>query len=93
MGNIPYSIFYKDDKGGVTNPNDINLYPNTGMNVLEFYKNTLYDKKIIRTILVKRVGRKVTCSVGGMEKKVCLRIECSIHSMVMFVETLVAIFM
>ena len=43
--NIPYSIFYKDDKGGVTNPNDINLYPNTGMNVLEFYKNTLYDKK------------------------------------------------
>lgn len=43
--NIPYSIFYKDDKGGMTNPNDINLYPNTGMNVLEFYKNTLYDKK------------------------------------------------
>lgn len=43
--NLPYSIYYKDDKTGVANPNDINRYPNTSMNVLEFYKNCLYDKK------------------------------------------------
>ena len=42
--NIPYGIFYKDDKTGVDNPKDANKYPNTSMNVLEFYKNCLYDK-------------------------------------------------
>ncbi|WP_044262264.1 RagB/SusD family nutrient uptake outer membrane protein [Bacteroides timonensis] len=42
---IPYTIFYKDDKTGVANPNDVNVYPNTSMNILTFYKNCLYDKK------------------------------------------------
>lgn len=42
--NIPYTIFYKNNKTGVDNPKDVNKYPNTDMNVLEFYKNCLYDR-------------------------------------------------
>lgn len=41
---IPYTIYYKDDKTGVANPNNVNVFPNLGMNVLEFYKNCLYNK-------------------------------------------------
>lgn len=41
---IPYTIFYKNDKTGVDNPKDTKIYPNTGMNVLTFYKNCLYNK-------------------------------------------------
>lgn len=41
---LPYTIYYKDDKTGVANPNDINKYPNLSMNVLEFYANCLYNK-------------------------------------------------
>lgn len=40
---IPYTIYYKGDKTSVPNPNDVNVYPNTSMNVLSFYKNNLYD--------------------------------------------------
>ncbi|MBQ8673330.1 MAG: RagB/SusD family nutrient uptake outer membrane protein [Bacteroides sp.] len=42
--NIPYSAFTKEGDLGVANPNDINIYPNLALNVLEFYKNCLYDK-------------------------------------------------
>ena len=42
---IPYSVYYKDSKTGVANPGNTSIYPNLGMNVLEFYKNSLYDKK------------------------------------------------
>lgn len=41
---IPYFVFYKDNKTGVPNPNDVNIYPNTSMNILTFYNNCLYDK-------------------------------------------------
>ena len=51
---IPNTIFYKekdkvkDSEGkevevGISNPNDVNLYPNTTMDIVSFYKNTLYN--------------------------------------------------
>ncbi len=42
---IPTRVYFKDDKTGVANPKDINIYPNTGLNVLEFYKNCLYSRE------------------------------------------------
>ncbi len=42
---LPYTIYYKDDKKGVPNPNNINEYPNMSMNILQFYANCLYNKK------------------------------------------------
>lgn len=47
---IPYSIYYKDkddtDKNkGIANPNDVNIYPNTSLNIITFYKNSLYNSK------------------------------------------------
>lgn len=49
---IPYSIYYmdktKNDEGkevGISNPNDVNIYPNTSLNIISFYKNSLYNSK------------------------------------------------
>lgn len=53
---IPYSIYYKDKQKkidetgkeievGIPNPNDVNIYPNTSLSVITFYKNSLYNSK------------------------------------------------
>ena len=51
--NIPSRIYFKPttvDNDGVThtnnNPQDVNVYPNTTLDVIEFYPNTLYVKEI-----------------------------------------------
>ena len=51
--NIPSRIYFKPttvDNDGVThtnnNPKDVNIYPNTTLDVIEFYPNTLYVKEI-----------------------------------------------
>lgn len=49
---IPNVIFYKekqkmedsDKEVGIPNPNDVNKYPNTTMDIVSFYKNTLYNR-------------------------------------------------
>lgn len=51
--NIPSRIYYKAttvDNDGVThtnnNPKNVDIYPNTTLDVIEFYPNTLYEKEI-----------------------------------------------
>jgi hypothetical protein len=40
--NIPYRVYYRE----AANPMNINIYPNTGMKIFEFYQDCLYNNKI-----------------------------------------------
>lgn len=43
--NVPYKVYYNKVKDNpALNPGDINIYPNTSLDILDFYENCLYNK-------------------------------------------------